>query len=59
MIINIGYFQFLPEFLKVHKNLEEVKNLLEKNREDLKKLDKIVFPAYFMSGTLYLDLLYN
>ena len=59
MIINIGYFQFLPEFLKVHKNLEEVKNLLEKNREDLKKLDLIVFPEYFLSGPLKLDLINN
>lgn len=56
MIINIGYFQFLPEFLKVHKNLEEIKNLLHKNKEDLKKLDLIVFPEYFLSGPLKLDL---
>jgi len=57
MIINIGYFQFLPEFLKVHKNLEEIKNLLYKNREYLEKLDLIVFPEYFLSGPLKLDLI--
>jgi len=57
MIINIGYFQFLPEFLKVHKNLEEIKNLLKKNREDLKKLDLVVFPEYFLSGPLKFDLI--
>lgn len=57
MIINIGYFQFLPEFLKVHKNLEEIKNLLHKNKENLKKLDLVVFPEYFLSGPLKLDLI--
>lgn len=57
MIINIGYFQFLPEFLEVRKNLEEVKNLLKKNKEGLKKLDLIVFPEYFLSGPLKLDLI--
>lgn len=57
MIINIGYFQFLPEFLKVHKNLEEIRNLLHKNKENLKKLDLVVFPEYFLSGPLKLDLI--
>lgn len=57
MIINIGYFQFLPEFLKVRKNLEEINVLLEKNKEDLKKLDLVIFPEYFLSGPLKLDLI--
>jgi len=56
MIINIGYFQFLPEFLKVRKNLERIKDLLKKNKEDLKELDLVVFPEYFLSGPLKLDL---
>jgi len=56
MIINIGYFQFLPEFLKVGKNLERIKDLLKKNKEDIKKLDLVVFPEYFLSGPLKLDL---
>lgn len=57
MIINIGYFQFLPEFLKIRKNLEEIKDLLKKDKEDLKKLDLVVFPEYFLSGPLKLDLI--
>ncbi len=57
MIINIGYFQFLPEFQKVYKNLERIMYLLKKNREDLKELDLIVFPEYFLSGPLKLDLI--
>lgn len=57
MIINIGYFQFLPKFLKVRNNLEEINVLLEKNKEDLKKLDLVVFPEYFLSGPLKLDLI--
>lgn len=57
MIINIGYFQFLPEFLKVNENLKGIKNILKKNKEDLKKLSLIVFPEYFLSGPLRLDLI--
>lgn len=57
MIINIGYFQFLPEFLKVRKNLEGIKDLLKKNKKSLKKLDLVVFPEYFLSGPLKLDLI--
>ena len=57
MIIKIGYFQFLPEFFEVRKNLEEIKNLLAKNQEEVKKLDLIVFPEYFLSGPLKLGLL--
>lgn len=57
MTINIGYFQFLPEFLKVRKNLERIKDLLKKNKQDLKKLNLVVFPEYFLSGPLKLDLI--
>ena len=59
MIINIGYFQFLPEFLKVRKNLEEIEDLFKKNKEDLNKLDLVVLPEYFLSGPLKLDLIKN
>lgn len=55
MIINIGYFQFLPEFLRVKKNLERVEKLVKSNKESLKKLDLVVFPEYFLSGPLKLD----
>jgi predicted amidohydrolase len=57
MIINIGYFQFLPKFLKVHKNLEVVKNLIEKNKKEIERLDLVVFPEYFLSGPLKPDLI--
>lgn len=57
MIINIGYFQFLPEFLSVRKNLNEVEKLVKSNEESLKKVDLVVFPEYFISGPLKLDLI--
>lgn len=57
MIINIGYFQFLPQFLKVKENLKEVKKLVKINKENLKKVDLVVFPEYFLSGPLKLDLI--
>lgn len=57
MIINIGYFQFLPEFLKVKKNLRKVEMLVRCNREKLNKVDLVVFPEYFLSGILKLDLI--
>lgn len=57
MSINIGYFQFLLEFLKVRKNLNQIKRLVEKNKEKIKKLDLVVFPEYFLSGPLKLDLI--
>lgn len=55
--INIGYFQFLPQFLKVNNNIKEVENLVKINIEKIKKLDLIVFPEYFLSGPLKLDLI--
>ncbi len=55
--IHIGYFQFLPEFLKVRKNLQEVKKLIKNNESTIKHLDLVVFPEYFLSGPLKLDLL--
>lgn len=57
IIINIGYFQFLPEFLRVRKNLEEVERLIKSNKESLKRVDLAVFPEYFLSGPLKLDLI--
>jgi len=55
--LNIGYFQFSPQFLKVKDNLGKVKGLVEKNKEKIKKLDLVVFPEYFLSGPLKLDLM--
>ncbi len=57
MTINIGYFQFLPEFLSVRKNLNEVEKLVKSNKESLKEVDLVVFPEYFLSGPLKLDLI--
>lgn len=59
MIINIGYFQFLPEFLRVRKNLNEIEKLVKSNKKSLKKVDLVVFPEYFLSGPLKLDLIKN
>ncbi len=55
--INIGYFQFLPEFLAVRKNLKEVERLARVNKERFKKVDLVVFPEYFLSGPLKLDII--
>jgi len=57
MITNIGYFQFLPEFLKVRKNLDVIKSLIKKNNNEIKKLDLVIFPEYFLSGPLKFDLI--
>jgi predicted amidohydrolase len=54
---SIGYFQFLPNFLQPKENLKEVEFLLNKNKEKIKKLDLIIFPEYFLSGPLKLDLI--
>lgn len=55
--LNIGYFQFLPQFLKVRDNLKRVENLIKINKEKIKNLDLIIFPEYFLSGPLKLDLI--
>ncbi|MEW6408355.1 MAG: carbon-nitrogen hydrolase family protein [Patescibacteria group bacterium] len=57
MTIKIGYFQFLPGFLKVKENLEKVERLVKSNKKTLKKVDIVVFPEYFLSGPLKLDLI--
>lgn len=57
MSINIGYFQFLPQFLQVKNNLKMLMELLDKNKKTIKKLDLVVFPEYFLSGPLKIDLL--
>lgn len=58
MTIKIGYFQFLPGFLKVKENLEKVERLVKSNKKKLlKKVDIVVFPEYFLSGPLKLDLI--
>jgi predicted amidohydrolase len=55
--INIGYFQFLPQFLQVKDNLKILEGLLSKNKKTVKRLDLVVFPEYFLSGPLKIDLL--
>ncbi len=57
MIANIGYFQFLPFFLQVRRNLKKVEKLLNQNRSKIKDLQLVVFPEYFLSGPLKIDLL--
>jgi len=57
MSINIGYFQFLPQFLRVKDNLKILEGLLSENKKRIKKLDLVVFPEYFLSGPLKIDLL--
>lgn len=55
--LKIGYFQFLPQFLKVKDNLKKVEDLVKINKEKIKKLDLVIFPEYFLSGPLNLDLI--
>ena len=53
--MKIGFFQYLPKFLSVKENLQEIKKLLEKNKKQIKFLDLFLFPEYFLSGPLKLD----
>lgn len=55
--MNIGYFQFLPEFLKIEENLKKVDELVKSHKKNLEKIDLVVFPEYFLSGPLKLDLI--
>jgi predicted amidohydrolase len=55
--LNIGYFQFLPQFLKVKDNLKKVEGLVKINKKNISKLDLVIFPEYFLSGPLKLDLI--
>jgi len=55
--MDIGYFQFLPEFLKVKDNLSKLNVVLKHNLNKINKLDLVVFPEYFLSGPLKLDLI--
>ncbi|MCX8008487.1 MAG: carbon-nitrogen hydrolase family protein [Patescibacteria group bacterium] len=57
--MKIGYFQFLPEFLKIRNNLKEIERLLKKNEEYIKNLDLVVFPEYFLSGPFKIDFIKN
>lgn len=55
--MKIGYFQFLPEFLKVKNNLDKVEKLLDNNKTKINGLELLVFPEYFLSGSLKMDYL--
>src|SRR3989338_4061239 len=55
--MKIGFFQYLPKFLSVKENSQEVKKLLEQNKKQIKSLDLLIFPEYFLSGPLKLDLI--
>ena len=57
--MNVGYFQFLPKFLKVKNNLAEIEELLEKNKDKIKDLDLLTFPEYFLSGPIKIDFIKN
>lgn len=54
-MIHIGYFQYLPNFLDVRNNLNNVKRLLKRNEKKINTLDLLIFPEYFLSGPLTLD----
>jgi len=53
--MKIGYFQFLPKFLKVNENIHQIKKLLDENKQKILDLDLLVFPEYFLSGPFKLD----
>ena len=53
--MNIGYFQYLPKFLKPRVNLAKIQGLLEKNKSKIKQLDLLVFPEYFLSGPIKMN----
>lgn len=55
--MNIGYFQYLPKYLKIKENVTEVNLIIKQNNDKIRTLDLIVFPEYFLSGPLKLDLI--
>ena len=55
--MKIGYFQFLPEFLKIKNNFDKVEMILNANKTKIKKLKLLVFPEYFLSGPFKIEYL--
>lgn len=55
--LKIGYFQFLPRFLQVRQNIARIRELIENNKTAIRALDLVVFPEYFLSGSLKTDLI--
>ncbi|MEK9178050.1 MAG: carbon-nitrogen hydrolase family protein, partial [Patescibacteria group bacterium] len=55
--MKIGYFQFLPEFLKIKNNFDKVEMILNANKAKIKGLELLVFPEYFLSGPLKIEYL--
>lgn len=53
--MNIWFFQFLPTFLDINKNISLVYNYLNENKDEIWDCDIIIFPEYFLSWSLSTD----
>ena len=53
--LKISFFQYCPIFNEVNKNLINVINLLSENSAEINKSDVVIFPEYFLSGSLDLN----
>ena len=53
--MKISFFQFLPKYNQIKKNLSDVKELLKNNKKLVVDSKMIVFPEYFLSGPQTLD----
>lgn len=52
--MKISFFQFLPEFNDLNKNIKSIEALIDKNIEKISETDLLVFPEYFLSGPINL-----
>lgn len=53
--LKISFFQYCPLFNQVDKNLSNIIKLLENNKEVVNQSDIVVFPEYFLSGSINLN----
>ena len=53
--MKVSFFQFLPKFNEIDRNLELFKNILEKNKAEILKTKLLVLPEYFLSGPVNIN----
>lgn len=54
-MLKVSFFQDLPKYNDIQRNLDSVKDLLKNNNENILKSDLVVFPEYIFSGPLNLE----
>lgn len=53
--MKISFFQYTPKFNDLKFNIDNIKNLIVKNEKKIKETKILVFPEYFISGSLNLN----